>query len=325
MCLMALPGCGRWMRRQKSLWKQTPPAWRPNISAAIARRGVNRVSVGVQSLDEEQLNALGRQHTPEEALAAFRLAARIFPRVSFDMIYARPGQTLADWRSELGRALAEQQGHMSLYQLTIEPETRFADLHAAGKLELPEDDLAADLYDLTQELTEQAGLPAYEVSNHARPGDESRHNLLYWRYGEYAGAGPGAHSRLIDGGNRVALITEKHPETWRGLVQSRGHGMVSDETLRKAGEQHGGLAQHIFHTARTVGGFHLGINAGPFILADRPHFEKRIHKEAQANLGGHPACGGVGRMDEARILQIHHHVAHRGGREGNMRGFVMTC
>ena len=193
--------------------------------------GVNRVSVGVQSLDAAQLAALGRQHTPEEALAAFRLAASIFPRVSFDMIYARPGQSLAAWRDELSRALAEQQGHMSLYQLTIEPETRYAELFEAGKLTLPEDDLAADLYDLTQEMTAAAGLPAYEVSNHARPGEESRHNLLYWRYGEYAGAGPGAHSRLADGGNRIALIAEKHPETWRGLVSDKGHGMVSEETV----------------------------------------------------------------------------------------------
>jgi oxygen-independent coproporphyrinogen-3 oxidase len=193
--------------------------------------GINRVSVGVQALDAADLAALGRQHTPEEALAAFRLAAKIFPRVSFDMIYARPGQTLAAWRAELARALAEQQGHMSLYQLTIEPETRYADLFAAGKLQVPEDDLAADLYDLTQDMTEAAGLPAYEVSNHAGPGHESRHNLLYWRYGEYAGAGPGAHSRLVDGRNRVALVAEKHPETWRNLVLDQGHGMVSEETV----------------------------------------------------------------------------------------------
>lgn len=193
--------------------------------------GINRVSVGVQALDAADLAALGRQHTPEEALAAFRLAAKIFPRVSFDMIYARPGQTLAAWRAELGRALAEQQGHMSLYQLTIEPETRYADLFAAGKLQVLEDDLAADLYDLTQDMTEAAGLPAYEVSNHAGPGHESRHNLLYWRYGEYASAGPGAHSRLVDGRNRVALVAEKHPETWRNLVLDQGHGMVSEETV----------------------------------------------------------------------------------------------
>jgi putative oxygen-independent coproporphyrinogen III oxidase len=193
--------------------------------------GVNRVSVGVQSLVEEDLKALGRQHSPEEALQAFRLAAKIFPRVSFDMIYARPQQSLNAWRAELTRALGEQQGHMSLYQLTIEPETRYADLHAAGKLQVPDDDVSADLYDLTQELTEKAGLPCYEISNHAAHGHESEHNLLYWRYGEYVGVGPGAHGRLIEGANTIATITEKHPETWRGLVQSRGHAITNEEVI----------------------------------------------------------------------------------------------
>jgi putative oxygen-independent coproporphyrinogen III oxidase len=191
--------------------------------------GVNRVSVGVQSLDEAALQSLGRQHSPEEALSAFRLAAKIFPRVSFDMIYARPGQTLESWRTELQRALGEQQGHMSLYQLTIEPETRFADLHMAGKLVLPDDDQAADLYDLTQEMTEKAGLSCYEISNHAKPGHESRHNMLYWRYGEYAGVGPGAHGRLHDGDTVCATATEKHPETWLGKVETQGHALVQDE------------------------------------------------------------------------------------------------
>ncbi len=190
--------------------------------------GVNRVSVGVQALNDADLNALGRRHSSDEAIAAFRLAAKIFPRVSFDMIYARPQQTVAQWREELGRALAEQQGHMSLYQLTIEPGTRFFDLHELGRLVTPSDDRAADLYDVTQELTEKAGLPAYEISNHAAPGHESRHNLLYWRYGEYAGAGPGAHSRLASGHNRRALIAEKHPETWRALVETQGCGIIAD-------------------------------------------------------------------------------------------------
>ncbi len=198
--------------------------------------GVNRVSVGVQALDEADLKALGRQHTPDEALAAFKLAARIFPRVSFDMIYARPHQTLTKWKNELTSALKEQQGHMSLYQLTIEPETRYADLHDAGKLIIPDDDLSADLYDLTQELTEKAGLPCYEISNHAKPGHESLHNLLYWRYGEYAGVGPGAHGRLHDGAATFATATEKHPETWRALIQSQGHGLVQDEATAAASQ-----------------------------------------------------------------------------------------
>jgi putative oxygen-independent coproporphyrinogen III oxidase len=190
--------------------------------------GINRVSVGVQALNDEDLKALGRQHSSEEALAAFRLAAKIFPRVSFDMIYARPHQTPDQWRAELTRALAEQQGHMSLYQLTIEPGTAYFDLYERGRLVTPTDDRAADMYDLTQELTEKAGLSTYEVSNHALPGQESRHNLLYWRYGEYAGVGPGAHSRLADGENRRALIAEKHPETWRRLVNTQGLGITSD-------------------------------------------------------------------------------------------------
>ena len=196
--------------------------------------GVNRVSVGVQSLDDNDLKALGRQHGSDEALKAFRLAATIFPRVSFDMIYARPNQTLAGWREELSRALTEQQGHMSLYQLTIEPGTAFADLHARGALIVPAEDTAADLYDLTQELTDKAGLAAYEVSNHAAAGQESRHNLLYWRYGEYAGVGPGAHSRLAAGENRRAIVVEKHPETWRAMVASQGHGIVEDQMVKPA-------------------------------------------------------------------------------------------
>lgn len=199
--------------------------------------GVNRVSVGVQALDAADLAALGRQHTPEEALQAFWLAASIFPRVSFDLIYARPGQTREGWTQELSRALSEQQGHMSLYQLTIEPETRYFDLHARGSLRIPDDDLAADLYDITQELTEKAGLPCYEISNHAKPDHESQHNLLYWRYGEYVGAGPGAHSRLIDGANRIALVSEKHPETWRLAVGHAGHGVTSEEIVTPQEQQ----------------------------------------------------------------------------------------
>jgi putative oxygen-independent coproporphyrinogen III oxidase len=198
--------------------------------------GVNRVSVGVQSLHAGDLAALGRQHSPEEALACFRMAAEIFPRASFDMIYARPGQSLTDWHSELSEALSHQQGHMSLYQLTIEPETRYFDLHEAGKLVLPEDDLAADLYDLTQDLTAAHGLSCYEISNHAKAGQESQHNLLYWRYGEYAGVGPGAHSRLRDGDNRVAIAMEKHPETWRAAIAAAGHGIASEEVIVPAAQ-----------------------------------------------------------------------------------------
>ena len=194
--------------------------------------GVNRASVGVQSLVDADLVRLGRQHTAAEALAAFRAAASIFERVSFDMIYARPGQTLAQWKDELSRAIAEQRGHMSLYQLTIEPNTRFFDLASAGSLVVPSDDRAAELFELTQDMTAAAGLDAYEVSNHARAGHESRHNLIYWRYGEYAGAGPGAHARIAgEHGRRLAIRNEPHPETWRSMVQERGNGRVEMTAL----------------------------------------------------------------------------------------------
>jgi oxygen-independent coproporphyrinogen-3 oxidase len=193
--------------------------------------GVNRLSVGIQALDDHSLRALGRRHNADEALAAWRLAKRLFERTSFDLIYARPGQSLQDWRAELTRALALGPAHMSLYQLTIEPNTPFSALHVAGALTPPDEDLAADLYDLTSDLTATAGLLAYEVSNHARPGDESRHNLLYWRYGNYAGIGPGAHARIGDAGARRALVNEQHPEIWLDLVQRHGTGAGEDITL----------------------------------------------------------------------------------------------
>jgi len=197
--------------------------------------GVNRLSVGVQALDDGDLARLGRQHSVAEALAAFRLAARIFPRVSFDLIYARPGQSGADWRRELSRALDEQQGHMSLYQLTIEPGTPYHELHRRGALAVPDEDTAEALFDITQELTLARGLAAYEVSNHALPGHECRHNLVYGRYGDYIGIGPGAHGRLLlVDGRRLALSTERHPEAWRARVAGRGHGRVEEFALAPA-------------------------------------------------------------------------------------------
>ncbi len=195
--------------------------------------GVNRVSLGMQSLDDAVLKQLGRLHTAREALAAVAIAREIFPRYSFDLIYARPGQTVAAWRAELAQALAEAAEHLSLYQLTIEPDTPFAALHAGGKLVLPDDDLGRDLYDLTLDQCAAAGLPAYEVSNHARPGAECRHNLVYWRYGEYAGIGPGAHGRLIVDGTRRATATEKRPEAWLMRVESSGHGVTVDDVLSR--------------------------------------------------------------------------------------------
>ena len=196
--------------------------------------GVNRVSLGVQALDDDALKALGRLHSVREALDAVAIARTIFDRYSFDLIYARSGQTPAAWRAELARAITEAAEHLSLYQLTIEQETPFFALHVAGKLKVPDDDLARALYDTTQEVCDAAGLPAYEISNHARPGAECRHNLVYWRGHEYAGVGPGAHGRLDIDGARRAVATEKRPEAWLARVEADGHGVVSDETLLRS-------------------------------------------------------------------------------------------
>lgn len=196
--------------------------------------GVNRVSLGVQALDDGALKALGRMHTADEALGAVAVARAAFERVSFDLIYARPDQRPQDWAAELRRAIDEGCEHLSLYQLTIEEGTPFAALHRAGRLIVPEDEVARALWDVTQETTRAAGLPAYEISNHARPGAESRHNLLYWRYGEYAGIGPGAHGRLDTPEGRVATSTERGPEAWVAKVEAQGHGVIADETLTRA-------------------------------------------------------------------------------------------
>ena len=193
--------------------------------------GVNRVSLGVQALDDAALKELGRLHTSEEALAAVAIARRIFRRYSFDLIYARPNQTPLEWTAELERAIDQAAEHLSLYQLTVEPDTPFATLAAAGKLKVPDDDRARDLYDVTQEICAARGLPAYEISNHARPGAECRHNLVYWRGHEYAGIGPGAHGRLNVDGHRFATATERNPEAWLARVEADGHGLITDEML----------------------------------------------------------------------------------------------
>ena len=196
--------------------------------------GVNRVSLGVQALDDPALKALGRTHTAQEALDAVAIARGVFDRYSFDLIYARPGQTPQAWAMELERALAEAAGHLSLYQLTVEADTPFATLRAAGKLVVPDEDTARALYDTTQEVCAAAGFPAYEISNHARPGAECRHNLVYWRAHEYAGIGPGAHGRLDIDGERHALATERRPEAWLMRVEARGHGVTTDEVLLRS-------------------------------------------------------------------------------------------
>lgn len=198
--------------------------------------GVNRVSLGVQALNDADLRFLGRLHNVEEALHAIGLAREIFPRLSFDLIYARPGQKPDAWAAELKQAIGYAVDHLSLYQLTIEEGTRFFQLYNAGKFQIPDGEHAAELYAITQEVTAAHGLPAYEISNHARPGAESRHNLTYWRYGEYVGVGPGAHGRFVEGGRRIVTIAEKMPERWADLVEERGHGVTGGETLNRSEE-----------------------------------------------------------------------------------------
>lgn len=198
--------------------------------ADLAAVGVNRVSLGVQSLRDEALRFLGRLHGVEEALTALELAQSHFQRVSLDLIYARPGQSMADWRTELGEALALGTDHMSLYQLTIEPATRFATDVRRGMFEPLDDDNAADLFALTREMTVAAGLPAYEISNHARPGEESRHNLTYWRYEDYIGIGPGAHGRRGD----VATTRHRKPENYIAAVAETGHGIAETRPLDRS-------------------------------------------------------------------------------------------
>ncbi len=197
-----------------------------------ADAGVNRLSMGVQALNDPDLRRLGRMHSVAEAKAAFEIARAAFPRVSFDMIYARQDQTLGAWQAELREAMAMAVDHLSLYQLTIEDGTAFGARHAAGGLRgLPDDDLAADMYLATQEVLAGAGMPAYEVSNHAESGSESRHNLIYWRYGDYAGIGPGAHGRLTLNGKRLATDTPKAPAEWLRRVETSGTGELPREAL----------------------------------------------------------------------------------------------
>ena len=199
--------------------------------AGYRAAGVNRVSLGVQALDDASLKMLGRLHSAREALDAVAIARRAFDRYSFDLIYARPEQTPMMWAAELELAISEAAEHLSLYQLTIEEGTPFFGLHAAGKLKTPDEAVGRALYDMTQDVCARHGLPAYEISNHARPGAECRHNLVYWRGEEYAGIGPGAHGRLDINGTRHATATDRRPEAWLMRVEANGHGIVTDERL----------------------------------------------------------------------------------------------
>ena len=212
--------------------------------AGFRAAGINRVSLGIQALDDAALRDLGRGHDRRQAIAALGLAARHFERFSFDLIYAWPGQTVPAWLAELDEALAYAGDHLSAYQLTVEPGTAFARRQARGDLALPDEDQAADLYEATQDRLLAAGLAAYEVSNHARPGGECRHNLVYWRGDDYVGIGPGAHGRLTlaeaeEGGRRVAIQAHRPPETWLDRVDQGGSGETAREALpqRTVGEE----------------------------------------------------------------------------------------
>ncbi|ARE40609.1 Radical SAM family protein [Rhodovulum sp. P5] len=216
--------------------------------------GVNRVSLGIQALNDGDLKRLGRMHSVAEARAAFDIARRCFARVSFDLIYARQDQTLADWRAELREALSMAVDHLSLYQLTIEPGTAFGDrLNRGGLRGLPDEDLGADMYAATQEICEDAGMPAYEVSNHARPGAESRHNLIYWRMGDYAGVGPGAHGRLTLDSTRWATETPLSPEEWLTRVETGENGELPRQALSREDQ----AAEYLLMGLRLVEGISI--------------------------------------------------------------------
>ncbi|KXU30599.1 coproporphyrinogen III oxidase [Sphingobium sp. 22B] len=243
--------------------------------ADLAAAGVNRVSLGLQALEDEALHFLGRAHDVREGLAALDVAQSVFGRVNFDLIYARPGQSLADWESELARGLSFGTDHLSLYQLTIEPGTRFATLVARGELNPADPDHAADLYERTQAMTAAAGIPAYEISNHARPGQESRHNLTYWRYGDYVGIGPGAHGRR-DG---LATLRHRKPENWMNAVARNGHGLQSEDPL----DGHDRAREALLMGLRLGEGVELERIA----RMSRMAVEALVDAEAVARLAGH--------------------------------------
>src|ERR1700749_805369 len=261
--LMSGRAVGRVIETIRRLWRTTNDieiTLESNPASADAERfadyravGVNRLSLGVQALDDADLKILGRLHNAAEAKRAIALAQKNFDRVSLDLIYARPEQTVEAWRDELKEALAFGTEHLSLYQLTIEPATPFATLYPTGKLVIPDEDRAAVLYEITQELSEAAGRPAYEISNHARAGAEARHNLLYWRYGSYAGVGPGAHGRLDLKGTRFATLTERLPERWRDKVSRDGNGLIEKSEIT-AGD---GAREHLLMNLRLAEGLDL--------------------------------------------------------------------
>jgi putative oxygen-independent coproporphyrinogen III oxidase len=239
--LMAPETAAAVLERARTLWpiagdaeitlEANPNSVEAQRFGALAAAGINRVSLGIQALDADALKFLGRAHGLAEAYAAIDLARRHFHRFSFDLIYGRPGQSVAAWERELTHAIGLAGEHLSIYQLTIEPGTAFATAYARGDLVMPDEETEAALYEGTAALLDAAGLPAYEISNHARPGAECRHNLAYWRYRDYVGVGPGAHSRLTFGAEKVATRQRRAPETWLAAVESKGHGTLERITL----------------------------------------------------------------------------------------------
>ncbi|MBL6938969.1 MAG: coproporphyrinogen III oxidase [Alphaproteobacteria bacterium] len=244
--------------------------------------GVNRLSLGVQALNDADLKMLGRLHNVAEAKEALALAMRIFDRVSLDLIYARPDQSLDQWRAELTEALAFGTDHLSLYQLTIEPATPFATLYKTGALHIPDEDRAAGLFELTQEMSEAAGRPAYEISNHAKPGSEARHNLLYWRYGSYAGVGPGAHGRLDLGGKRIATQTERLPERWRDIVSRQGHGLIEQTEIWTEDA----AREHLLMNLRLAEGLDLAAYKARWGTAPNPRHIALLQEDGLVRLEG---------------------------------------
>jgi oxygen-independent coproporphyrinogen-3 oxidase len=272
--LMAPETVNKILSQVRALW---PAAASLEVTVETGRfrafrdAGVNRISMGIQALDDEDLRRLGRLHTAAEARAAFDVARETFPRVSFDLIYARQGQSAAAWRAELTEALSMAVDHVSLYQLTIEPGTAFGARHAAGRLrDLPDDDTAADLYEITQDICEAHGRPGYEISNHAAPGAESRHNLIYWRGGDYLGLGPGAHGRLSLRDGRFATETPLEPAAWLERVRHTGSGECSVTPLPLEDQ----AAEYLMMSLRLAEGSdldrlaRLGYEPNPDTLAD---------------------------------------------------------
>ncbi|MDX2263966.1 MAG: radical SAM family heme chaperone HemW [Hyphomicrobiales bacterium] len=292
--LMSADTVGRILDHAALLWSLAPDAeitLEANPSSVEAARfrgyraaGVNRVSIGVQSLRDDALKFLGRLHDRAESIAAVEVANATFERVSFDLIYARPNHAAAEWRAELAEALALARGHLSLYQLTIEEGTAFFDLERRGRLRVPEGDYAAALYEVTQEMCDAAGLPAYEISNHAAPGQESRHNLTYWRYGDYAGVGPGAHGRLRIGGERFAFAAERDPARWTAAVEAQGCGAAAEP-----------IGAHGQALEMTLMGLRLA--EGLDVAALERATGLRVHRSALASL----IEDGLLRVDDERI------------------------